>query len=170
MRVPLGLGVAADVAEKWCDGHQRCSLQEGARPVLHHRSAGIVAGGDGVLGAIFRFRAVGPVHDLALPEARSPLVSWAQSSAGGGPCGTEAMPGAFAVRPVVETEMHNVMLRCAACGRALAEQAAWKGSGERYYCNEFCADAEAAQSPSLVPTMPEDARAPMPAPPAQGRG
>jgi hypothetical protein len=78
------------------------------------------------------------------------------------------MPGAFAVLPVVETEMHNVMLRCAACGQPLAEPAAWKGSGERYYCNEFCADAEAAQSPSLVPTMPEDAPAPMPVP-AQGR-
>jgi len=79
------------------------------------------------------------------------------------------MPGAFAVRPVVETEMHNVMLRCAACGQALAEQAAWKGSGERYYCSEFCADAEAAQSPSLVPTIAEDAPAPMSVP-AQGRG
>ena len=68
-----------------------------------------------------------------------------------------------------ETEMYNVMLRCAACGQAVAEQAAWKGSGERYYCNEFCADAEGAESPSLVPIMPEGAPAPMPAP-AQERG
>jgi hypothetical protein len=58
--------------------------------------------------------------------------------------------------------MHNVMLRCAACGRTLAEQAAWKGSGERYYCNEFCADAEGSESPSLVPTLPEDAPARVP--------
>jgi hypothetical protein len=79
------------------------------------------------------------------------------------------MAGALRPGGIAETEMHNVMLRCAACGQALAEQAAWKGSGERYYCNEFCADAEAAQSPSLVPTMSEDAPAPMPAP-AQGRG
>jgi hypothetical protein len=41
----------------------------------------------------------------------------------------------------------------------LAEDAAWKGSGERYYCNDFCADAEAMESPSLVPTMAEDASA-----------
>src|SRR5262245_46893294 len=36
--------------------------------------------------------------------------------------------------------MHN--LTCAACGRALAETSAWKGSGERFYCNDFCAEAE----------------------------
>ena len=65
--------------------------------------------------------------------------------------------------------MYNVMLRCAACGRALAEQAAWKGSGERYYCNEFCADAEGAESPSFVPIIPEGTPEPMAAP-AQGRG
>jgi hypothetical protein len=62
---------------------------------------------------------------------------------------------------IAETEMHNVVLRCAACGRALAEQAAWKGSGERYYCNDFCADGEAAQSPSLVPALSEDAPEPV---------
>jgi hypothetical protein len=54
---------------------------------------------------------------------------------------------------IAENEMHN--LTCAACGRALAEAAAWKGSGERFYCNEFCAEAEAAESPSLVPSMTE---------------
>jgi hypothetical protein len=64
--------------------------------------------------------------------------------------------------------MHNVMLNCAACGRTLAEHAAWKGSGERYYCNEFCADAEGAEPPSLVPTMPKDAPERMPVP-AHGR-
>jgi hypothetical protein len=36
--------------------------------------------------------------------------------------------------------MHN--LTCAACGRALAETSAWRGSGERFYCNDFCAEAE----------------------------
>jgi hypothetical protein len=65
--------------------------------------------------------------------------------------------------------MYSVMSRCAACGRTLAEQAAWKGSGERYYCNEFCADAEAAEEPSLVPIIPADAPEPVPAP-APGRG
>jgi len=55
---------------------------------------------------------------------------------------------------IAENEMHN--LTCAACGRALAEAAAWKGSGERFYCNDFCAEAEEAESPSLVPSMAED--------------
>jgi hypothetical protein len=50
--------------------------------------------------------------------------------------------------------MHN--LTCAACGRALAEASAWKGSGKRFYCNDFCAEAEEAQSPSLVRTMAEE--------------
>ena len=36
--------------------------------------------------------------------------------------------------------MHN--LTCAACGRALAETSAWKGSGERFYCNDFCVEAD----------------------------
>jgi hypothetical protein len=61
--------------------------------------------------------------------------------------------GAFAVRSIAENEMHN--LTCAACGRALAEAAAWKGSGERFYCNDFCAEAEATESPSLVPSITE---------------
>src|SRR5689334_14010877 len=55
---PLGLGVEADAAEKWCDGHQRPSSQADARPGLHHRPAGL-AGGDGVLGAVFRARRSG---------------------------------------------------------------------------------------------------------------
>jgi hypothetical protein len=41
---------------------------------------------------------------------------------------------------IAESEMHN--LTCAACGRALVETSAWKGSGERFYCNDFCAEAE----------------------------
>jgi hypothetical protein len=55
---------------------------------------------------------------------------------------------------IAENEMHN--LTCAACGRALAEAAAWKGSGERFYCNDFCAEAEETESPPLIPTMAED--------------
>ena len=33
---------------------------------------------------------------------------------------------------IAENEMHNGLMTCAACGRSLAEDAAWKGSGERY--------------------------------------
>src|SRR6516162_3406747 len=41
---------------------------------------------------------------------------------------------------IAESEMHN--LTCAACGRALAETSAWKGSSEFFYCNDFWAEAE----------------------------
>jgi len=37
--------------------------------------------------------------------------------------------------------------------------AAWKGKGERYYCNDFCAEAEAVESKSLIPSLTEDASA-----------
>jgi hypothetical protein len=51
---------------------------------------------------------------------------------------------------MAENEMMDT-LACAACGRSLAEAFAWKGNGERYYCNDFCAEAEEAESPALVP-------------------
>jgi hypothetical protein len=54
---------------------------------------------------------------------------------------------------IVESELLHGMLNCASCGRWLEETAAWKGSGERYYCNDFCAEAEATGSPPLVPSM-----------------
>jgi hypothetical protein len=57
--------------------------------------------------------------------------------------------------------MLNGRLKCAACGRSLEETAAWKGSGERYYCNDFCAEADETESPSLVPSMAEEASAPI---------
>jgi hypothetical protein len=40
------------------------------------------------------------------------------------------------------------MLKCALCGRRLEPTAAWKGRGERYYCNGFCAEAEQADWPA----------------------
>jgi len=52
--------------------------------------------------------------------------------------------------------MPNGMLSCATCGRSLGETAAWKANGERYYCNDFCAEAEAVESPSLIPSLSED--------------
>jgi hypothetical protein len=71
------------------------------------------------------------------------------------------MEAAFVIRNILENEMLSAMLRCAACGRSLEETAAWKGSGRRYYCNDFCAEAEGIESPSLVPRMAEEASAPI---------
>ena len=55
--------------------------------------------------------------------------------------------------------MPNGVLRCAACGQPLEATAAWKGKGEHYYNNDFCAAADAVESPSLIPSLTEDASA-----------
>src|SRR6516165_5848621 len=47
---------------------------------------------------------------------------------------------------IAERGMPNGIFSCATCGRSLEETAAWKGNGERYYCNDFCAEAEAVES------------------------
>jgi hypothetical protein len=57
---------------------------------------------------------------------------------------------------IAERAMPNGMLGCATCGRSLEKTAAWKGNGERYYCNDFCAEADAVESPSLIPSLTED--------------
>jgi hypothetical protein len=51
------------------------------------------------------------------------------------------------------------MLKCNLCGRPLEPTAAWKGRGERYYCGEFCAEAEDIESPPLVRNAAADAPA-----------
>jgi hypothetical protein len=43
------------------------------------------------------------------------------------------------------------MLGCTLCGQPLRETVSWKGRGERYYCSEFCADAESIDCAGLVP-------------------
>jgi hypothetical protein len=53
------------------------------------------------------------------------------------------------------------MLKCALCGQRLEPTAAWKGRGERYYCNGFCAEAEQADWPA--PALSDEAP---PTPPA----
>ena len=55
--------------------------------------------------------------------------------------------------------MLNGIFSCATCGRSLEETAAWKGNGERYYCSDFCAEAEAVESPSLISSLTEDVSA-----------
>jgi hypothetical protein len=46
------------------------------------------------------------------------------------------------------------MLKCALCGRRLEPTAAWKGRGEHYYCNGFCAEAEQMEWPPLAASEP----------------
>jgi hypothetical protein len=55
-------------------------------------------------------------------------------------------------------------LRCAFCNALLEPLSAWKGSGDHFFCNEFCAEAEDSldeTAPSIVPsqdkTVHEDA-------------
>jgi hypothetical protein len=43
-------------------------------------------------------------------------------------------------------------MQCAFCSKQLQTNSAWKGAGNRFYCNEFCADSE----------MPEAVRDPGP--------
>jgi len=57
----------------------------------------------------------------------------------------------------------NSFIRCARCSRALEDTAAWKARHGRFYCNEFCAEAEEVRgdiaarqiaAPSITPDMP----------------
>lgn len=41
-------------------------------------------------------------------------------------------------------------MQCALCGTPIEQNSAWKGAGAQFYCNEFCADSEEAQSSGLA--------------------
>jgi hypothetical protein len=41
-------------------------------------------------------------------------------------------------------------MRCVFCDRQLEIRSAWKGTSDRFYCSEFCADSEVSE---LVPTQ-----------------
>jgi hypothetical protein len=84
------------------------------------------------------------------------LGAWV-ARAGFGNAGVRNQPHgrAFVIRQDCGERMLHGMFNCASCGRWLEKTAAWKGSGERYYCNDFCAEAEATGSPPLVPCMAE---------------
>jgi hypothetical protein len=90
-----------------------------------------------------------PIPNLVKPWRRILACSWNQRHAS-----SVCHPANIA-----ERGMPNGMLSCATCGRSLEETAAWKGNGERYYCNDFCAEAEAVESPSLIPSLTDDASA-----------
>src|SRR5260370_21742562 len=105
---------------------------------LSHRLAGPAAGGVQALGAIRR--RVGTVADNSGPEE-----NWQRR----GPANREGpSPGKGRLRAgrIAENELMQTLM-CATCGRSLAEASAWKSSGNRYYCNDFCAEAEASACP-----------------------
>src|SRR5262249_50409062 len=143
----LGLGVEFGVGQEWGDRHGRpLVLQAGARPVSQPPApVGTATGGAEVLGAIGG--AVCTLADLWHAAAAIRHVS------------RNHRHGRSVCRPAnnMERGMPNGVLSCAACGRSLEVTAAWKGKGERYYCNDFCADAEAVESPSLIPSLTEAA-------------
>ena len=37
-------------------------------------------------------------------------------------------------------------MRCVFCDKSLEIRSAWKGTRDRFYCSEFCADSELAES------------------------
>src|SRR5262249_10347444 len=119
---------------------------------LRDRPTGAAADGAQALGAD-RCR-VGTVADISLMDDGA-------RRARQGVRGTKPTKGAFAIRPDggerdgAHAEMRRV--RTITC-----RSFRLKGSGERYYCNDFCAEAEEAESPALVPSMSEDASATLP--------
>jgi hypothetical protein len=46
-------------------------------------------------------------------------------------------------------------VRCGFCREPLDPRAAWKGAGDGYFCNEFCADAEQPAAPPVAPGFEE---------------
>src|SRR5262249_48014320 len=118
---------------------------------------GAASGGDEVLGAI-----AGAVCTLA--------DSW-HAAAAIRHISRNHRHGRSVCRPanIAEHRMPSGMLSCAACGRSLEATAAWKGNGERYYGNDFWAEAEAVESPPLTPSLPEDAPARIAAMPSRAR-
>jgi hypothetical protein len=45
-------------------------------------------------------------------------------------------------------------MQCVFCGRAIEPKSTWKGSGNQFYCSEFCADSEAPDEVPLEPAQP----------------
>ncbi len=41
-------------------------------------------------------------------------------------------------------------MQCAFCGRPIKAKSAWKGTGDKFYCGEFCADSETTETASMV--------------------
>lgn len=49
-------------------------------------------------------------------------------------------------------------MECAHCKKPINAQSAWKGAGDRFYCAEFCADAEPIAFTSVPDRMRQYSR------------
>jgi hypothetical protein len=45
-------------------------------------------------------------------------------------------------------------MQCAFCGRPIDPKSTWKGSGNQFYCSEFCADSETEEAAAPAPAQP----------------
>jgi hypothetical protein len=43
-------------------------------------------------------------------------------------------------------------MQCASCCKPLEFTSAWKGTSNRFYCGEFCADSEVSESTTAPPS------------------
>jgi hypothetical protein len=42
-------------------------------------------------------------------------------------------------------------MRCTFCARPIDPKSTWKGTGNHFYCSEFCADSETPEAASTTP-------------------
>lgn len=56
----------------------------------------------------------------------------------------------FAAFAVAISEYPEAQMNCPVCDQAIDEDKAWKGTADRFYCSEFCADSE-VDSEKVVP-------------------
>jgi hypothetical protein len=45
-------------------------------------------------------------------------------------------------------------MRCTCCGRPIDPKSTWKGTGNHFYCSEFCADSEQPEVAQTAPPAP----------------
>jgi hypothetical protein len=43
-------------------------------------------------------------------------------------------------------------MKCAFCGRSIEPKSTWKGTGNQFYCSEFCADSETSEAAPAAAT------------------
>ncbi len=57
------------------------------------------------------------------------------------------LPGDFQVR----LSEKGATMQCVVCRQPISSSTAWKGSGNRFYCSEFCAESESEIATGVAP-------------------